>query len=530
MASRDFLKHVVSTSEPVGSTLGDEYYNPSSNQVFKRLAVNGTSVQWVELQPGISVQANSTTVSTATRIVNFAGAGVSTTALGSTVTVTVAGSGASTPITISNKTSAYTVIASDSGTIINCTSGTFTVALTAAATLGAGFNVTIWNTSTSTSDIITIDPDGAETVGGLSTLRIRRGEGTQIICDGTNWQTGNKKTMRQYAENFSATAIGQPQALGDSSVAMMRATASGADSFALGVNASASATNAIAFGVSSNASSNSSMALGQNSGFNGSQAVTGAGAMALGGSYASGVDSFAAGVGNNTSSYGATGSNSVAIGLLAKATGFYGVAIGNEAVADVSGAPSYAIGQNVQATGQRSTAIGSFIRAPGGQSVALGYGSATQTFGKFAFSGQGNRGFAWGYSQLGMYVLSIDTTSVTPAILTTDNSGANLSTTQVILSDNSAYSFSGTIVARRQAAGGTQSAAWRVEGLIRRESGVGTTTLVSSAINTISNVPGWAIALTADTTNGALAITATGAATTNIRWVATIQTSEVIYP
>jgi hypothetical protein len=52
--------------------------------------------------------------------------------------------------------------------------------------------------------------------------------------------------------------------------------------------------------------------------------------------------------------------------------------------------------------------------------------------------------------------------------------------------------------------------------------------LVASAINTISNVPGWTLALTADTTNGALAITTTGAAT-NIRWVATIQTSEVTY-
>jgi hypothetical protein len=47
MASRDYLKHVVSTSEAVGSGLGDEYYNPSTNQLFKRLAVNGTSVQWV---------------------------------------------------------------------------------------------------------------------------------------------------------------------------------------------------------------------------------------------------------------------------------------------------------------------------------------------------------------------------------------------------------------------------------------------------------------------------------------------------
>jgi hypothetical protein len=45
----------------------------------------------------------------------------------------------------------------------------------------------------------------------------------------------------------------------------------------------------------------------------------------------------------------------------------------------------------------------------------------------------------------------------------------------------------------------------------------------------IDNTPGWTLALSADTTNGGLAITATGAASTNIRFVATIHTSEVTY-
>jgi hypothetical protein len=49
MSSRDYLKHVVSTSEPTNSALGDEYYNPSSNKLLKRLAVNGTSVNFVPI-------------------------------------------------------------------------------------------------------------------------------------------------------------------------------------------------------------------------------------------------------------------------------------------------------------------------------------------------------------------------------------------------------------------------------------------------------------------------------------------------
>jgi hypothetical protein len=67
----------------------------------------------------------------------------------------------------------------------------------------------------------------------------------------------------------------------------------------------------LALGYLVTSSSSYATAIGSNSAGNGSQAVTGSGAMALGGSYASGTDSFAAAVANNTASYGArsTGSN-----------------------------------------------------------------------------------------------------------------------------------------------------------------------------------------------------------------------------
>jgi hypothetical protein len=65
--------------------------------------------------------------------------------------------------------------------------------------------------------------------------------------------------------------------------------------------------------------------------------------------------------------------------------------------------------------------------------------------------------------------------------------------------------------------------------LIRREGSAGTTVLVNSALTIIDNTPGWNLALSADTTNGGLAVTFTGAAATNIRAVATINTSEVTY-
>jgi hypothetical protein len=153
-----------------------------------------------------------------------------------------ASSGGSATKTISNKTGAYTIVSGDLGTIINCTSGTFTVSLTAAATLGSGFTCTIWNTSATVADAITIDPNAAETIDGVATLILRRGEGLDIVCDGTNWQTSYKKTMRGYAENIVSTDL-RPVASGRSAIAIGTAsnsgsTASGAFSIAIGSNLS----------------------------------------------------------------------------------------------------------------------------------------------------------------------------------------------------------------------------------------------------------------------------------------------------
>jgi hypothetical protein len=405
--------------------------------------------------------------------------------------------GGSATLTIQNKTSAYTVVAGDLGTIINCTSGTFTVALDAAATLGSGFNCWIWNTGTG---VITIDPNGAETIDGVSTLILRPGEGTQIVCNGTNWETGDKKTMRGYAENFGSTFV-RPVA-----------------------------------------SVNPSVAIGANSANQGSQSVSGPGAIALGGSYASGTDSFAAAIAKNTSSYGAKSTNTVAmgynavvsqsysasIGYTSKATGQYAIALGAFASATADGAVavgnSYWLGAPT-ASGQSSVAIGDGVTASQRHAVAIGAGAVASIIGKFSNSS----GYfaAAGDSQQSFIVLRTTTSTATPNSLVSNASPAS-TINQVILPNNSAYVFTGTVVARQKASGGTASAAWKVEGLIRREGTAGTTTLVASTVTAISNVPGWTLALSADTTNGGLSVKVTGAVL-DIRWVATIQASEVTY-
>jgi len=450
-------------------------------------------------------------------------------------------------LTISNKTAAYTVVAGDLGTIINCTSGTFTVSLTAAATLGAGFNCWVWNTSSTSTDVVTIDPSGTETIDLKTTMVLYPGEATQLVCNGTNWNT-NRTKLRLYADNSGPNGV-RPIATGDRAVAIgSNSTASGTFGFASGYLNSASNTGATALGYFSTASATYSLAIngdagssyataiGHNSGGNRAQAVTGSGAMALGGSYASGTDSFAAAVANNTSSYGATGANSVAVGLLSRASANQSFSFGSGCNANIAFA--FALGFNAYANNNYAFAIGDSVTASGSMSVCIGRGSVASAsysnawgyyassaiWGKFSYAC--GRFSATGDAQDAKCVLRRETTNNTASTLGTDG-GAATATNQVILPNNSAYAFTGTVIAKQS--GSTNAAAWKVEGMIVRGANAASTTLVASTVTAISNTPGWTLALSADTTNGGLAVTATGAAATNIRWVATIQTSEVTY-
>jgi hypothetical protein len=314
------------------------------------------------------------------------------------------------------------------------------------------------------------------------------------------------------------------------------------ESIAIGTDALTNQSQAIALGKAATVGSGGSFAtaLGRNSLANGTSAT------AIGTSYASGTDSFAAAIANNTSSYGATGANSVAIGEISRAPTSRSVAIGykNNSQGNLSlsigwdnastGAQAISIGQSNIASGNYSMAIGPYYwngaDATGVLSVAIGDSAKSDKIGKYAF-GNG-RISASGDSQHGLNILRAQTTDATATGLTSSGDSSSVvpdSNNQIILPNNSAYAFHGTIVARQQASQGTACAAWKIEGLIRREGSAGTTVLVNSATTVLDNTPAWGMALTADTTNGGLAITVTGAAATNIRWVATIHTSEVTY-
>lgn len=88
------------------------------------------------------------------------------------------------------KTGAYTVVAADRGKVLSC-SGTWTLALTAAATLGNGFMLSVVNTG---SGVITIDPSGAETIDWAATFNLGAGLSIILVCTGTGWVSATKST------------------------------------------------------------------------------------------------------------------------------------------------------------------------------------------------------------------------------------------------------------------------------------------------------------------------------------------------
>ena len=359
-------------------------------------------------------------------------------------------------------------------------------------------------------------------------------DGTDLLLDGTAIGGGGG-SPELYAENYvsgtlpiatgtDAFVIGRNStASGQRSVALgAYSTASGSYSFAVN-GSTASGTNSV--GILGSATQNGATAVGSNSGLLIAQAA-GQGAVALGGSYASGTDSFAAAISTNNSSYGATGSYSVAIGRLAKASGNYSLAIGgyNSFAAGV-GAVSIGGNQANRAFGNASFCIGGYQawnEASDDNSFAMGEGAKSAVKGKLAYAG--GRFSSIGDAQGGQFILRADTTDATATVLTTNNNTGG-STNQIVAASDTCITFDGTITAMQN--GAQAYASWKIEGLLVNDGG--TTTLANSATTVISNGSSWGMALSADNTNNALAITCTGEASHNIRWVANIRTTEVTY-
>lgn len=405
--------------------------------------------------------------------------------------LTISG-GASAPV-VETKTGAYTVVAGDAEKILHCTGA---ITLPTASSVGSGFRVTIFNKNNGASNIAVTPSSG--TIEGRSEWQVYAGESITILSDGSVWWISSKKAISFAENNGGFWSYGQPRATGQAAMA-------------LGINALASGGAATAIGFFTQAVGNYSLAIGGSSNATRAYSALGSGAIAIGGSYANGADALAITGTDTSSNYGALGTSAISIGKLTKANGTSAISIGDSSISSASYAVT--LGRANQATRTSAYALGQYAKSDGDGKLA--YSS-----GKFASDGD---------AQFGLYIMRASTTNNTPTVLTTDNLGAVSGYNSIAIPANSTCAYSCIIVARVQ--GDSQAlAAWKVEGILHRDT-YSYNTSISPAITILngsyaslkSNV-----SVTINGTNG-LYITATGLAATNIRWVATVQTTELTY-
>jgi hypothetical protein len=227
------------------------------------------------------------------------------------------------------------------------------------------------------------------------------------------------------------------------------------------------------------------------------------------------------------------GQGNTATAYAASSLGGFGNISTNNYASNIGGQSNTASGPYATVLGGASnTAGGSYSLAGGVNSIAnanfsqaLGYGgNVNGVIGRNAY---GKLHAAVGDAQTSTFIFAQRTTDATLTNFTIDGTAA-AANNQVVLLNNSAYRFKGTIIAKQTAT--VNVAAWDIDGLIVRGANAAATTLLISNVILVQNTPAWGTPiLSTDTTAGALRIQIQGAATTNIQWVANIQTTEVLY-
>jgi hypothetical protein len=222
---------------------------------------------------------------------------------------------------------------------------------------------------------------------------------------------------------------------------------------------------------------------------------------------ASGIGSVVAGGGT----FGSGGSGNTASGVGSAILGGWGNTASGTGASVISG-------NNNTSNASRTTVLGSLASAR----AINGIFSMQPCNSPISASG--------GINQTSILVLARQTTDATATALASDSSAAG-TTNQVILPNNSAYLFKATVISN--VTGGGNTSAWKLEGAIKRGANAASTTIVGLVTTTLlaqdAGAATWAIAATADTTNGGLRITFTGQASTTIRTVCKVETTEVTF-
>jgi hypothetical protein len=133
-------------------------------------------------------------------------------------TITIGGaqgpSGTINNLLETKKTAAYTLASGDKGKVISA-SGTFTLALTSAATLGAGWWCYVHNSG---SGVITLDPSSTQLIDGVATITINAGACLLVYCTGSAFTsiTVARVPLRRLAIFSAAAASAKPASMGES--------------------------------------------------------------------------------------------------------------------------------------------------------------------------------------------------------------------------------------------------------------------------------------------------------------------------
>jgi hypothetical protein len=131
-----------------------------------------------------------------------------------------------------------------------------------------------------------------------------------------------------------------------------------------------------------------------------------------------------------------------------------------------------------------------------------------------------------GDAQAGIYVLRRSINSTTPTALTSNGSAASGSN-QIVLPNDSTFAFKILVSAR--ALSSNDGGAWEFNGVITRNIGASSATVrIVNKTKIWSSVVGYDVNVVADQTNGALQILANSGDTSVIRFVAKVETTEVV--
>lgn len=171
-------------------------------------------------------------------------------------------------------------------------------------------------------------------------------------------------------------------------------------------------------------------------------------------------------------------------------------------------------GANAVSIGSGNTSGVTVGLATGAGAVTRAYGAEARASGSFSTAGD---------AQAGKYVLRNITTDGTETELFADGTGA-----QIVLPANSTWAYSIQVSARRTD-GDNENAGFKLEGVIKRDGSAVSTSLVGNRNRTILTRPNanWTADVFADASSGALTVKVIGQAAKNVRWVATVITTEV---